>query len=37
MTPKPNRNMKSIFVGDDGNVTKGNMKSQLKNRIHLTC
>ena len=26
ITPKPNRNMKSIFVGDDGSITKGNMK-----------
>ena len=26
ITPKPNRNMKSIFVGDDGSITKGNRK-----------
>tara|TARA_R100000322_G_C5289923_1_gene152222 strand:- start:4 stop:471 length:468 start_codon:yes stop_codon:yes gene_type:complete len=26
ITPKANRNMKSIFVGDDGSITKGNRK-----------
>ena len=29
--------MKSIFVGDDGSITKGNMKFPNKERIHLTC
>ena len=26
ITPKENRNMKSIIVGDDGSITKGNMR-----------
>ena len=26
ITPKANRNMKSIIVGDDGSITKGNMR-----------